>query len=198
MLEKKERKELISLIVAQYTRLAGTTDQMFQVISPRVIYTAALWRQEGPFKGSGSCRDIDKYNSEMGVEGIAKDTLISFREKRNQEVPGISTVSDCPYHRSEGGCTLKELKSPRCLSHMEAAWELWKFGIDGYRLSVDISQWSSQVLSSESLADAYANGTFVGRKIIYIAELTEEIKKFPHIGLPVRPKVKRSFAKPIA
>lgn len=187
MVKGKERNELISLVVGQYSRLAGSFDQMFQVISPLVTYTAALWKQEGPYKGSGSCRDMDKHTSEVGLKGIAKDILVLLREERAQQIPGVSLVSDCPYHREEGGCVLKELKGPYCLAHMEAPWELRKFGIDGYRLSEHIDLWLGQVLTSESLAEAYTNEIFVEERIIYVQGLTEVIKKFPYIGLPARP-----------
>lgn len=187
MLRNKERLELVDMIVGQYARLAGSIDQMFQVISPRVNYTTGLWRQEGPYKNSGSCRDIDKCTSEIGLVGIAKNRLIALREERNRQVPGSSTVSDCPYHRCESGCVLRELKSPYCLAHMEAPWELRKFGIAGFQLSTFIDRWLDRVLTSESLAEAYANETFVEEEIFYVQGLTEGIKKFPYIGLPARP-----------
>lgn len=186
MVEDRE-PELIDAIVGQYVRLAGTIDLMFQVISPRVKYTAALWRQDGPFKGSGSCRDMDKYNSEIGLVGIAKDVLILLREERNRQIPGISLVSDCPYHRCEGGCVLKELKSPHCLAHMEAAWELRKFGQDGYLLSKNIGQWLRQALAAESLEEVYARDGLINTRAFHIKCLTERIEQFPHIGLPDRP-----------
>ncbi|MBI2337627.1 hypothetical protein HYU95_00430 [Candidatus Daviesbacteria bacterium] len=107
MIVDKERIECMSLIVGQYIKLAGVIDEMFKVISPRVTYTNALWRLDGPFKDSGSCRDMDRYNSEMGITGIARDMLIQLREKCNLQVSGVSSVSDCPYHRCDGGCVLE-------------------------------------------------------------------------------------------
>lgn len=179
MRELENANGLAELVVGQYVRLTGPIDQMFQVIGPRVVCTASLWRVD-PFKGVGSCT-MDKPSSETGISGVAKQLLITLREDRSRQIPGISTLSPCPYHRDDFGCVLGELKSPWCLSVMEAAWELRVFGIDGYILSRKISAWLDRLLVADTPKEVTGNEGFIDRRAAFIQRLANHISRFPEL-----------------
>ncbi|MBI4018926.1 MAG: hypothetical protein HY364_01585 [Candidatus Aenigmarchaeota archaeon] len=97
-------------MVAQYRKIAGVYNLLWHEITVRTYNSE--WRKDGV----GSC-GIDKATSEDLLEGSCGSNIISLRERKNYETPGRSMA--CPYHRPDRGCILEELKSPRCLDHVD-------------------------------------------------------------------------------
>lgn len=179
-------KEREASIVGQYTKVVGQLDEMFREIDTRS--NSSLWRLTGGYgyNGVGSCKNVTKRRSEEELEGEAKDVLIKLRDARNQAKPGTSSLSSCPYHREDYGCVLAELKSPRCISHVDNPAELAKrFGIDGDQLTDDIHWILSHILkvrNSEtggSLDTPTKNDGFVESASEAISQMTNHVRKFP-------------------
>lgn len=99
-----------ALIIHQYRKVAGAMDIFWKEISIRT--NGGSWREDGV----GSC-DIDKALSEDLIDGPTFGDIVRLRERRNYETPGERRY--CPYHRIGKGCVLGDLKSPRCLDHVD-------------------------------------------------------------------------------
>lgn len=177
--------QIESVIVSQYTTIVGALDQMFTEIDLRS--KGSLWRwEDSAYAGSGSCKYISKEPSESGFVGPTRRLFINLREDKAKEFPGSSSLSSCPYHRENHGCILGELKSPLCISHIDSPGELRpRFGIDGYKLTQDISWILRSVLESTDphtkhvLESPLQNNDFVAEACAAIEQMTRHVKRFP-------------------
>ncbi len=157
------------VIVGQYSRVVAALDSMFTVMRPRIAWE--VWR----VNGVGSCH-IDRETSEYGLNGPARDLIIDLRDIRNEAVEGerLDESVACPYHRVWRGCVLGNLKSPICISHIDAPWELSdRFGINGYALRGDIDEILETVLNGK------ADEEFVVLACDAVEQMTQYIKRFP-------------------
>lgn len=174
-----ERQEAILAITGQYLEASAAAQQMFDALGPRV---RQLWQMSGPYENVGSCRYLDKPSSEGWLSGIAKNHLIELREARNVQVPGESQLTDCPYHRTEGGCVLAELKSPLCMSHVDMPSEIERLtGVQGTGVSIGIRKTLEEILTAASVGDVAVNAPRVEAFIRHISGLTARISSAPII-----------------
>ncbi len=177
----------IDPIVRQYTTVVGALDKMFSELDKRSH--GALWKKEGSLKGVGSCASILTYYTEKGLVGPASNKLLELRDLKSKNVPGIKSLkTGCDFHRQNMGCSLGELKSPFCISHIDDSWELGiVFGINGFSLEHDIKWSLASILSAKDpftnaqLASALDNDRFVEEVSGAISLMTAHIKRFPII-----------------
>lgn len=177
--------QIEAVIISQYTTIVGALDQMFTEIDLRS--NGSLWRwEDSPYAGSGSCKYISKEPSESGFVGSTRSIFINLREDKSKEYPGSSSVSSCPYHRENHGCILENLKSPLCISHIDNPGELRsRFGIDGYKLTQDISWILRSILESTDpntkhiLESPLQNNEFINEAHLAITQMTKHIQRFP-------------------
>ncbi len=175
LLEEEKRQH----IAHQYVAVAGALDRLWKEISLRT--NNSLWRQEGPYKGAGSCRDVDKALAE---DLLSDFTIIQLRDKRNYETPG--KVRYCPNHRVGKGCVLGDLKSPRCLDHIDDGHEeeiQARFGICLLDMRDPLLQiqggGTNRPRNGDYTLRPEVNDEFVRVTVAGIEHLTDYIKSFP-------------------
>lgn len=164
-------KEVL-IITDQYRMIVGSLEEMFQ--AARIRTNQEGWRQNGV----GSCKEIhDQEESEQGLEGPAKKHLISLRKKVNQEVPGQTEFTGCPYHRTGVGCVLGNLKAPVCIRYIDNGWE-WqqRFGLNTRQLRTEID-FSLKLILSGQLLDP--SSTTLTRYIRRVDKIRQQIEKEP-------------------
>lgn len=173
------------IIINQYRTVVGKLDEMFGELDRRSY--GALWKQEGPLKGVGSCAGLLTQQIEEGLTGIARKKLIELRAEKGNSVPGQgSSKTKCDFHREGMGCALGDLKSPLCISHIDDGWELGiVFGINGFSLERDVRWILDNILTAKDpfsgtkLGSAIDNNGFVKDACQAIALMTSHFKKFP-------------------
>jgi hypothetical protein len=174
-------QESVDGIISQYREITGALQHMFQVMSPRVKYE--LWKYVRPtdeYHMVGSCGNQDRESSEEELVGIARNTLIELRETRNAEASGESELTDCPYHRTEGGCVLGDLKGPYCIGHIDSPSELnERFGLSGYGMMRVIKENLAKILSAQTPEEIGNNRALVESFREQIEATTEHIETFP-------------------
>lgn len=183
----QEVEQKLETVKDQYTQVVGALDHMFKQMSLRT--TEELWRQPGDNFGIGSCRPSAP---ETTFFGPARELLISLSEQKLRENPRPKTNSPCRFH-STTGCILGELKSPVCITWIENPQELRdRFNLDPKDLKEFISETNRRILlGSKPTKEGYPyyyqevplrpeeNIEFVQQALEKIAEITEDIKKFP-------------------
>lgn len=175
----KREQEVVLAITGQYLKASGAAQQMFDVFGSRV---PQMWQMPGPYENVGSCRYLDKPSSGDGLSGIAKDHIIELREERNTQVPGQNELTECPYHRMGSGCTLGELKSPICISHIDMPGEIERLtGVPGTSVWVGIRETLEEILVAQSVEDVAGNAPRVEAFVRYIEMLTARIASSPVI-----------------
>lgn len=102
-------------VVLQYRAVAGVFEIFWREVGVRT--DKALWRLDGPYKGSGSCRNVDHELAGDLIGGIGSSLLFAQRDWKNFQTEGAQ--KNCPFFRVDQGCVLGNLKSPRCLDHVD-------------------------------------------------------------------------------
>lgn len=176
----------IQHIAHQYVAVAGALNRLWKEISVRT--TQESWRKDestpwGSYYGAGSCRDVDKALAEDLLDGPAQFDIIQLRDQRNYRTPGETRF--CPNHRVGKGCVLGDLKSPRCLDHIDGGHHeeiQERFGICLLDMRVPLLQIQGggrNPRNGDYMLRPEVNDEFVRVTIAGIEHLTDYIKTFP-------------------
>lgn len=174
-------QESVDSVIGQYREVTSALQKMFEAMSPRIKYELWKWAKPGDdYHMVGSCGNQDRESSEQELMGIARDALIELREARNAQAPGESELTDCPYHRTEGGCVLGDLKSPYCIGHIDSPSEInERFGLSGYGMMRVAKENLAKILSAQTPEEIENNRALVETFLGQIEATTEHIETFP-------------------
>ena len=104
----QHEKKLQETILNQYIECTRLLEEFFS------IEPDTCWK-----KNNIGCCGVNKNIADYGITGHASERLFNLREERRlQTVPeNPEPDSRCPYHTTESGCVLEELKSPWCAAY---------------------------------------------------------------------------------
>lgn len=99
-------------IIAQYRTVTSKFDELWQEINLRT--DGAAWKRDGV----GSCK-AGPGRINTWLEGVVDEELETLWDDANASTGGDKTPHACQFHRQDHGCVLGDLKSPRCVAHVD-------------------------------------------------------------------------------
>lgn len=112
----EERSPDKAMVIRQYQRAAEAFNAMWEAIDART--DGAAWKKDGV----GSCR-VSPHLFETYLGGVVTNEVERLWDAKDADNPDLdeSDYRRCMFHRIGEGCILGDLKSPRCLSHVDGS-----------------------------------------------------------------------------
>jgi len=110
----EERSPDKAAVIRQYQRVARAFNEMLEAIDAKT--DGAAWKKDGV----GSCR-VSPHLFETYLDGVVTGDIERLWDAKDADNPDLDESDNrrCQFHRIGTGCILGDLKSPRCLSHID-------------------------------------------------------------------------------
>lgn len=169
------REILVAVIPEQIAQLGNSFDSLQRSIKSK-LDVPPLWTEDK----AGSCARMDGEVAQQDIVSHARDRILELWEERNRETPGTNEITACPYHRTEGGCSLGSLKPPLCLTTVDNAPAIEdQFGIEINRLALTVYVLYVRALGARTLGDAALNQILINQTVAKINALNEYVETSP-------------------
>lgn len=175
--EIKDRNPQEDYAIRQYREIAGKAVELWSEIDQRT--DKSDWRQDGV----GSCH-TPTYLFQTYLEGFIGFEIEELSDALNSDIPNTNHRA-CQFHREGTGCILKDLKSPRCIDHVNLSHRTEiqeRFGIEIPQFMEPLRRIQTAGFNPEDkgfVLHPEENDELVERVVNETQELIDHVKTFP-------------------